>query len=226
MNANLLQHQSTVDKYIGDGVMAFWGAPRPMEDHALHACRAALDCQQSIAALNKKWKAEGLDLDFHTRIGINTGNVIVGNMGSDERMSYTIIGDNVNLTSRLESINKYYGTRILITESTYQKVKHEMVARRIDKVITAGKSIPINIYELAGNNGKISPETQGMLLHYDDAFNLYQQRQFAEAADSFEAICLKFPLDGPSALLLKRCRHYMTEPPSKSWRGEFTFDQK
>lgn len=158
MNACLLQNQATVDKYIGDGVMAFWGAPRAVDNPAVKACQAALACQQQIQQLNQKWRAAELDLAFHTRIGINTGEVIVGNMGSDARMSYTVIGDNVNLTSRVESANKFYGTSVLITEPTYQQVKDHFVTRLLDYAVLAGKAIPIRLYELVGNIGTVSAE--------------------------------------------------------------------
>jgi adenylate cyclase len=226
MNACLLQNQATVDKYIGDGVMAFWGAPRAVDEPAVKACQAALACQQQIQQLNQKWQAADLDLAFHTRIGINTGEVIVGNMGSDARMSYTVIGDNVNLTSRVESANKFYGTSLLITEPTYQQVKDHFVTRLLDYAVLAGKAIPIRLYELVGNVGTISAEKLQQIDDYQRAFHLYSQRQFAEAIIMLEQLIRTTPEDRVAPLLLARCQLYMTTPPADDWQGDYVLRSK
>jgi len=226
MNACLLQNQATVDKYIGDGVMAFWGAPRAVEHPAVKACQAALACQQQIQQLNQKWQAAELDLAFHTRIGINTGEVIVGNMGSDARMSYTVIGDNVNLTSRVESANKFYGTSVLITESTYQQVKDHFVTRLLDYAVLAGKAIPIRLYELVGNVGTVSAEKLQQIEDYQRAFHLYSQRQFAEAIVLLEQLILTTPEDRVAPLLLARCQLYTINPPADDWQGDYVLRSK
>ncbi len=225
MNAGLLSNKATVDKYIGDGVMAFWGAPRTLPDHANYACRAALECQVQIGELNKKWKLAGHDIDFSTRIGINTGDVIVGNMGSDERMSYTVIGDNVNLTSRLEGVNKLYGTSILLSESTWHRVKADFVTRLIDKVVMVGKTVPINIYELVGVEGNVSAETRVLIERYMAAFALYSLRDFASAASGFGQILAAQP-DQASFVMRERCENYIVNPPGMDWSGEFLLDSK
>lgn len=222
MNASLLHHQATVDKYIGDGVMAFWGAPRAVDNPALKACQAALECQQQIHLLNQKWHADGLDLAFHTRIGINTGEVIVGNMGSDARMSYTVIGDNVNLTSRVESANKFYRTSTLITETTYEEVKDYFVTRMVDYTVLAGKAIPIRLYELVGNKDEVTEEKLQQIDCYNSAFHLYSQRLFAEAA----AILEELIRDPVSQLLLERCQHYIVNPPAPDWQGDYALHCK
>ncbi|MDO9213269.1 MAG: adenylate/guanylate cyclase domain-containing protein [Methylococcales bacterium] len=226
MNACLLQNQATVDKYIGDGVMAFWGAPRAVDDPAVKACQAALACQQQIQQLNQKWRAAELDLAFHTRIGINTGEVIVGNMGSDARMSYTVIGDNVNLTSRVESANKFYGTSVLITEPTYQQVKDHFVTRLLDYAVLAGKAIPIRLYELVGNIGTVSAEKLQQIDDYQRAFHLYSQRQFAEAIVLLEQLIPSTPEDRVAPLLLARCQLYMNTPPADDWQGDYVLQSK
>jgi adenylate cyclase len=226
MNACLLQNQATVDKYIGDGVMAFWGAPRAVDDPAVKACQAALACQQQIQQLNQKWQAADLDLAFHTRIGINTGEVIVGNMGSDARMSYTVIGDNVNLTSRVESANKFYGTSVLITEPTYQQVKDHFVTRLLDYAVLAGKAIPIRLYELVGNIGTVSAERLQQIEDYQRAFHLYSQRQFAEAITMLEQLILSTPEDRVPPLLLARCQLYIDNPPADEWQGDYVLRSK
>ncbi|MDD1607160.1 MAG: adenylate/guanylate cyclase domain-containing protein [Methylococcaceae bacterium] len=226
MNACLLQNQATVDKYIGDGVMAFWGAPRFVDSPAIKACQAALDCQKQIHQLNQKWQADGLDLAFHTRIGINTGEVIVGNMGSDARMSYTVIGDNVNLTSRVESANKFYGTSILITETTYREVNSHFVTRLVDYAVLAGKAVPIQLYELIGNKYAVKHEKLQQIERYNSAFHLYSQRLFIEAVAILEELVSSTPSDRVPLLLLERCRHYIANPPSLDWQGNYVLPYK
>jgi len=222
----LLRHDATVDKYLGDGIMAFWGAPREMPDHATKTCLAALEMQQVIAALNRQWQAEGREVVFHTRIGINTGEVIVGNMGSAQRMSYTIIGDDVNLASRIEGTNKVYATRILISESTYKRVKGQFAVRRVDKVVVIGKSAPIYLYELLGSATGTTDEQRQLAEQYGEAFQHYVQRRFSEASQILEQILDSHAIDGPSQVLLDRCRAYMANSPPPDWDGEFTLPSK
>lgn len=154
MSSIVIKYQGTVDKYIGDGIMAFWGAPKPLDNHAELACLAAIEMQQRLTELANYWR-ESQKPVFETRIGISTGEVIVGNMGSNERMDYTVIGDRVNVASRLEGLNKDYNTGIIISESTYQQVKNKVEARFLDYVIVKGKKESIAIYELVGEKGKV-----------------------------------------------------------------------
>jgi len=207
-------------------VMAFWGAPRFVDSPAIKACQAALDCQKQIHQLNQKWQADGLDLAFHTRIGINTGEVIVGNMGSDARMSYTVIGDNVNLTSRVESANKFYGTSILITETTYREVNSHFVTRLVDYAVLAGKAVPIQLYELIGNKYAVKHEKLQQIERYNSAFHLYSQRLFIEAVAILEELVSSTPSDRVPLLLLERCRHYIANPPSLDWQGDYVLPYK
>jgi adenylate cyclase len=143
----IMHYGGTVDKYIGDAIMAFWGAPLWQEDHAILACRAALKCQKKISSLNLEWKEKELP-PLNTRIGLNTGDTIVGNMGSTDRMNFSAIGDTVNLASRLEGVNKYYGTSIMVSESTYKQAKNYFIFRYTDKVKVKGKKQAIKIFEL------------------------------------------------------------------------------
>jgi adenylate cyclase len=149
MTKEIMAEQGTVDKFIGDAVMAFWGAPRDVSDPALHACRAALRCQERLAELNDQWAAEGRPR-FKTRIGLHTDSVVVGNVGSSERMNYSAIGDGVNLASRLEGLNKQYGTWIMVSEATYQLIKNHFACRLLDEVVVKGKTRPVRVYELLG----------------------------------------------------------------------------
>ena len=226
VNRVLLQNNATVDKFVGDGVMAFWGAPRPISDHAVQACRAALACQALIDDLSDKWKKDGYDYNFHTRIGIHTGEVIVGNIGSPERMSYTVIGDAVNTTSRLENINKYYGTRVLITEQTWQQVQTQFATRLIDRVLVVGKTTPINIYELLATTENVSPEVTRQVHQYSLAYDLYRQRNFTESARVLERLVEDCPHDAPAQTMRDRCRAYADNPPAPDWQGEFVFASK
>jgi len=148
MTKIIIKNNGTVDKYIGDGIMAFWGAPMEDNEHALHACKTALEMQHALKQLNQKWITKGHP-EFIIRIGINSGNMVVGNVGSEDRLNYTILGDNVNLANRAEDINKRYGTNIIVTENTYQFVKNKFSFRFLDFVVLRGKTAGINIYELS-----------------------------------------------------------------------------
>jgi len=154
MTTTVQSTRGVVDKYIGDGLMAFWNAPQHDEDHAIHACQTALLMQQSLTKLNQKWQSEGKPT-IQIRIGINTADVVVGNVGSQSRLSYTVIGDGVNLASRLEALNKVYQTSILVSESTYQLVQNQFNCRYIDEVTVKGKTVSSNVYELIDE--KIKP---------------------------------------------------------------------
>ncbi len=145
----ILKYFGTLDKYIGDAVMAFWGAPVEMDDHALKACKASIEMMEALKEMNKKWEIENKPT-LEIGIGINTGDMIVGNMGSAARMDYTLMGDNVNLGSRLEGTNKFYKTGIIISEFTYQYVKDDVIARELDLIRVKGKALPVKIYELMG----------------------------------------------------------------------------
>ena len=218
----LLDTDATVDKYIGDAVLAFWNAPEPAADHALRACRAALESQKHIAALNARWKAEDRPVAFKTRIGINSGEVIVGNIGSADRMSYTIIGDQVNLVSRLEAANKFYGTSILLSEHTQRQVQAVFATRLIDELIAYGKTLPIKVYELLGPIEGLDGAMRELTARYEAAFAHHQRREFVQAV----ALLEQNPGDPPSQVLLARCRGYLSDPPPADWDGSFMFTSK
>jgi len=193
MTKVVFDHQGVLDKYVGDAIMAFWGAPVLQADQALQACQAAQAMQEAVG-------------EFSVRIGINTGEMIVGNMGSEMRFDYSLLGDNVNLGSRLEGLNKEYGTKIIIAQSTYEKIKDKLPARLLDTVAVKGKELGIKIYEL-GSGG---PED------FEKARKLYEEGKFAAAAKLFS----RWPNDGPSKTLLARCRE-LIKVPSKRWNGVF-----
>jgi class 3 adenylate cyclase len=203
----IMAEHGTVDKYIGDAVMAFWGAPLAMADHAAAACRAALRVQKKINALNKRWVEEGRPV-FITRIGINTGEAIVGNMGSEQRLNYTVIGDSVNLASRLEGTNKNYKTRIIISESTYEACKETIEARVLDFTTVKGKSEIITIYELIAEKGDISSIDKEFARQFTEAVLLYRDRKWNEALERFSQLARKRPDDQPTKIFLERCQEF------------------
>ncbi len=214
---------ATVDQYIGDAVLAFWNAPEPTHDHAQRACEAALAAQAAIATLNQRWQQSGLSLVFRTRIGINTGSAIVGNIGSDDRMSYTAIGDQVNLTSRLEGANKFYGTSVLLSQHTRDQLRAgSFVTRRVDQLVVFGKTVPIRVYELVGHPDEVPAAVMATVNDYEAAFTLYQQCSFDAAIERLG----RHPDDPPSRVLLARCRRYREDPPAADWDGSFLFTSK
>jgi adenylate cyclase len=226
VTGSLLETGATVDQYIGDAILAFWNAPEPTADHALRACRAALDSQEQTARLNRKWATEGRNVEFRTRIGINTGEAIVGNIGSVDRMSYTIIGDQVNLVSRLEAANKVYGTSILLSETTFQQVHAVFATRLVDQVIAYGKTVPIRIYELLGEHGQLPARLEASARTYEAAFRHYSRREFARAAELLESNLSGDLADPPSRVLLDRCQRFMIQPPAADWDGSFVLTSK
>ena len=223
VTGTLIQGSGTVDKFIGDSVMAFWGAPTPLADHAQAACRSALAAQASIGRLNARWQAEG-GQPFHTRMGIHTGEAIVGNVGFEGRMSYTAVGDSVNLASRLEGLNKVYGTRILISETTLLAAGAAVVARPVDRVAVKGKDQAIGIFELLAMRAEapadlIRKAEQGALL-----FDHYRNQRWAEALALLEG--RPEGPDGPERVLAERCRQFQAEPPGADWDGVYRFHEK
>lgn len=219
VSGQLLEHGATVDHYIGDAVLAFWNAPEPNASHAVCACQAALACQASIDALNRRWAQRGDGVRFRTRIGLNTGLALVGNIGSDDRMGYTVIGDQVNLVSRLEAANKFYGTTILLSQHTQAQVKDVFATRLVDRLVVYGKTVPIEVYELLGRHGEVPAQRLAAAQAYEAAFGLYRQRDFVAAADLLQANLASPEPDPPSATLLARCQQFLQEPPPPGWDG-------
>jgi adenylate cyclase len=213
------EEQGTVDKYIGDAIMAFWGAPRELPDHALKACRAALAMQAAAHRLEATWKAEGKPV-FLTRIGVNTGECIVGNIGSPSRMNYTVMGDAVNLASRIEGLGGEYDKWLLIGESTAALVKDELLVRPIDWVAVKGKSRAVLVHELLGEREGADENVLQAITKYTTALDHYRARRFTEAIAAFSEALAGFGEDGASTLMIARCRAYEASPPPDGWDGE------
>lgn len=218
MTAVILRHKGTVDKYIGDAVMSFWGAPMELRDHALLACRAALECQRAILELSHRWKAEG-KYEFHTRIGLCTGEIIVGNIGSEKRLNYSVLGDTVNLASRLEGLNKIYQTHILISEETLLCCGDAIETRLIDFVTVKGKTEPIRVYELIGEKGDISPKQKELLKLFSKAIEAYLSGDWRNALELFYDIKERDPKDYVTSIYIERCEEFLVKPPGDDWRG-------
>jgi len=216
---------ATLDKFIGDSIMAFWGAPLPNPDHAVTACRAALLCQAAMKELHEKWTREGKPL-FHQRIGINTGEVIVGNMGSATRLNYTVVGDTVNTASRFEGLNKLYGTRIIIGERTCELVKGQFIVRPIDLVSVKGSTRGVRIYELMAEAAGADERTRSIAALAETALNLYLGRRWDEAAESCGKILELNHGDEPARILMTRCRLMRENPPPEDWNGVHRIESK
>lgn len=225
MTEIIIQHNGTVDKYIGDSIMAFWGAPVPMNDHALQACMAALACQERLKELDLKWRNEGKKI-FKTRIGINTGDIIVGNIGSEQRLNYTVIGDAVNVASRLERLNKDYGTKIIISESTVKQLPGDFVFRVLDFVVVKGKTEPVTIYELVAEKGDISTVDLEFYKSFNRAIELYKKREWIEAATWLKKLLMKRPEDLACKIYIERAESFLIDPPGQDWGGEHIFHAK
>ncbi|MGE0086468.1 MAG: adenylate/guanylate cyclase domain-containing protein [Desulfococcaceae bacterium] len=217
--------KGTVDKFIGDAIMAFWGAPLPVEHHALHACRGALLCQRRLRDLRKEWAKKGMPV-FKTRFGINTGDVIVGNMGCEKRMDYTVIGDHVNLASRLEGTNKVYGTGIIISENTARQVRNEMALRILDYVAVVGKKESTAIYELICEKNELPHEAERFVAMYAEALELYRNRKWEEACKVLSDARRIYAVDRPAKVLYERCTEYIREAPPEDWNGVFVLKSK
>ncbi len=211
----IFANQGTLDKFVGDEIMALFGAPLYYEDHALRACRTAVEMLDRLKELHEKWRSEGKPL-LRFGVGINTGKMIVGNLGSKQLFDYTVIGDNVNVGARLEGTNKKYGTSILMSESTYLEVKNDVVAREIDMVKVKGKTKPLRIYELMAV-GDAPPDLRELAGRFEEALQLYRQRRWSDALQLFYKLLKQYPDDGPSTLYVQRCLDLMENPPGLEW---------
>ena len=217
MTRAIMETGGIVDKFIGDAIMALWGTPHDLAEHPLMACKAALACRAREAAINKQFAEKGLPV-FFTRIGINTGDALVGNIGFDRRLSYTAIGDSVNLAARLEGINKLYHTGIIISESTYAGVRDAMLARFIDVVIVKGKTQGVRIYELISTLVDAPDGEIKRVNDYNTAMELYIAKKWPEALKIFTSLKGNredFTLD----MMLERCKKFIAEPPGDNFVG-------
>jgi len=232
----LLENNGTLDKYIGDAIVAFYGAPIDVDDHEYWACKTAIEMQDKLAILREGWQREGdrwpeIVHNMQNRIGISSGEMVTGNMGSEARMNYTMMGDNVNTAARLESSAKQYGVYIQIADSTYQAVKEKVVVRDLDNVVVMGKNEPVKVWELISEVGKEPDQYKKILPAYHEALDLYKNQEWSKAIDAFKASDELEEMFGgrktnPSRIYIPRCEHYQENPPGEDWDGVWTLTSK
>ncbi len=213
VTAVLVKHGACIDKYIGDAVVCLFGAPIRYPDHAVRACRAALEVDRELTLLREEFRQQGLP-DVFTRIGLNSAVMLVGNIGSDQLLDYTAIGDGMNLAARLEGANKAYETTIMLGEGTYQLAREHLEVRELDLVRVAGKKQAARVFELLALKGEATADQLAVRKEYGRALVLYRQEDFQEAIGVLEASLARYPADGPSKALLARCRKLHDHPPA------------
>jgi adenylate cyclase len=216
ISRTILAERGTLDKYIGDSVMAFWGAPVEVDEHVYHACMAAVTAQDRLGSLFRQWESKG-KTRFATRIGIHTAEVVVGNMGYEERLNYTVIGDGVNLASRLEGLNKFYGTSTLVSHTTQELVRDRFEFRRVDRVAVKGKTEGVDVFELLALKGDIPVNLRKLMDVYENGLAVYFERDWKFALQHFNTVLKYRPGDGPSQVLAARCRRFMVQSPPETW---------
>jgi adenylate cyclase len=224
----LFDTYGTLDKYIGDAIVGYWGAPLEIEHHAYHAVRGALQMIEALPSINEQFKAQGFP-QFKVGIGLNSGECSVGNMGSDKIFSYTALGDNMNLGSRLESLCKYYGVQINISEFTLNAIpsdkKSEFTFRSLDIVRVKGKEKPVRIYEVLHKDHPFMKD-QKAREEYEHAYRLYLEGKFMESMQILDDISNRYPEDKPTKLIKAHCEEYLENPPPTPWDGVTTHKEK
>jgi adenylate cyclase len=229
MSDLVLQQRGTIDKFEGDAIISFFGAPINLEDHAVRACKTALLMKETEKVLNKRFIEENISPStIHTRIGINTGEMVVGNMGTQKRMDYTIMGHAVNLAARLEGVNKQYGTWILCSELTYKETGRAFSGRKLDRIRVVGVSEPIRLYEIVGLREDVDKDQEliKLLRTFNYGLTLFEEKNWQEAETVFRELLTQFPDDGPTDFYLTRCEKFIKEPPQETWDGVFNLSVK
>jgi adenylate cyclase len=220
----VFKYDGTLDKYMGDAIMALYGAPLDQPDHPSRACSSALEMMEGLKRLNNKWIEEGkkpLDIG----IGINTGMMMVGNMGSDQRFDYTVIGDDVNLGSRLEGANKEYNTNILISESTFDRVKDEFYCMELDSVRVKGKTLPVRIFQLLGERG-VYTINQEAINYFHRGLQFYKEQKWDNAIEVFNTVTAMVKDIHAAEIYIQRCLDLKSNPPPPGWDGVYTMTTK
>jgi adenylate cyclase len=239
MTEIVLEEDGTLDKYIGDAVMAFYGAPADVPDHGYRACMTAVKMQKKLDKLRVRWRKRNDELpdellNMTIRVGINTGRMVVGNIGSDKRFSYTILGDQVNIAARCESACKKYGVGIIVTEGTVREIeqssrKNSLVFRPLDNIRVKGRFKPILIFECIGFDEELSDEMRKCLRHFEEGIRLFQNKDWEKALSQFQ-LSAKYELSenksspdsiNPSQIYIQRCELLIQQPPAENWDGVF-----
>ncbi len=222
----IFKYNGMLDKYEGDAIMAVFGAPVSSGNDAYNACASAVEMQDTLTRMRSLWRKQGR-AELSARIGVNTGPMVVGNMGSETRFDYTVMGDAVNLGARLEPANKEYGTGILIGEETFNQTEGKIIARQLDLLKVKGKTAPVKVFELISTTEKgIDDKARELLNLFDQGFDAYLKQNWMWAINYFEQALVINPNDGPSKRLLKRCKIFQENPPGKDWDGVFTMRYK
>ena len=221
----ILTYEGTVDKFEGDAIIAFFGAPNVLPNHAETATIACIEMQKKMEALRNSWRRANRP-ELNMRIGVNSGPAVVGNMGSKNKMDYTMMGDTVNTAARLESVNKVYGTYTLIGEMTFRAVGAHIFSREIDTISAVGKDEPFTIYEPIDYKANIDERVMNTVALYSKGLKEYRARNWQRAMSFFQSALDMSADDGPSRILLTRCRRYMEEPPPENWNGIFKMTAK
>ena len=220
-----MKYDGYVDKYEGDAIMCDFGVPMEDPDHAWKACWAALDQQATLVDLRKEIKKDH-GVDIYVRMGVNSGVVSAGNMGSAQRFQYTVMGDAVNQASRFEGANKQYGTYIMVGEETLKQAGDRIEVRILDKLVVKGKLIPITVYELMAKKGELTKEQDQIRQHFTEGIELYWKRQWDAAIEKFNKAIAVTGDDPPSAVFIGRCEIFKETPPGDDWQGEFVMTTK
>ena len=221
----ILKYNGTINRFQGDAILALWGAPITQENQALLACQAALRCREFLRNLEKKWVARGLPPRAY-RFGINTGEAVIGNVGSSSRFEYMPVGEEVNLAKRIEGANKHYGTQILISAKTYSHIKDMLIARDIDIIRVVGSSTSIKVYELVAEKGQIDERQTKQLEHFEAGIHAYRARQWNEAISCFMQVLQLASEDRTSKVYIQRCIEYQQVAPAQDWDGVYNLTAK
>jgi adenylate cyclase len=227
MSNIVLDQRGTIDKYEGDAIICFFGAPREFPDHAALACAAAVAMKKTEAEINRRFLDEGTaPRELLTRIGINTGEMVVGNMGTERKMDYTIMGNAVNLAARLEGVNKVYGTWILVSEATANEAGEGFLKRRLDRVRVVGINTPVRLYNVVDMKDTADPVVVEGIDTFHAGLDEFEARNWEKAESCFEKSLAALPEDGPSKTYLERVETYKKKEPPKDWEGVFNLTEK
>ena len=231
MSEPIRRHGGVIDKYIGDAIMAYWGPPFVEEtDEGQFACLAASEMIKRIAPLREEVTellgVRVIPTECDVRIGVATGEALVGSIGSEIMMNYTVMGDTVNLAARLEAANKLYGSRSLIAAATVAKTDDTIQCREIDRLMVAGQTQPQAVFELLGRKDELTPKQDLLRTRYADGLLAYRAQRWEQARAAFRAVLEAVPTDGPSSTLLSRIDHLQEHPPSADWDGAWRLENK
>ena len=227
MSDIILELGGTVDKYEGDAIIAFFGAPLDLPEHARRACMAAVKMRRAEKLLNERIISQGLSkFPLLTRIGVNTGSMVVGNMGTPQKMNYTIMGNAVNLASRLEGVNKQYGTWVMMGEATHDQGGGDFFVRKLDRVRVVGIEKAVRLYELIEEKGAVDPIAAQAVEVFHQGLTEFEAKKWETAAATFRRVLEILPTDATSEIYLKRCQVFMKKPPAEDWDGVFKLETK